>query len=122
MNIKYSPKLNYMKKTYKKSKVKPNIIERKTLLHIVNKFHTLFTESIFENKVDKQLAITVVGAIFKWATCEGNHGLKRAKTMSNYYVRRVMGTPISDVPLSNQYRRLTDKALTLSTCTKSKIY
>jgi len=99
-----------------------NKIKRKTLLHIVTKLHALFTEVLPENKVDKKLAIKIVKATFRWSTCEGIPGLKRAKTMSNFLVRHLMGTPLEQVPLSNRYRRLAIKALTLSTCTLSKIY
>lgn len=97
-------------------------IKRKDLLHIVTKLHTLFAEVLPENRLDKQLAITVVGAIDRWFTCEGVHGLSRAKTMSNCFVRHVMGTPLEQVPLSNRYKRLIQKALLLCTCTRSKIY
>jgi hypothetical protein len=96
-------------------------IKRK-LLHIVTKLHVLFTEVLAEDSLDKKLSIKIVETFFRWSTCEGVHGLKRAKTMSNYLVRHLMGTPLEQVPLSNRYRRFANKALTLGTCTLSKIY
>merc|ERR1712113_814120 len=97
-------------------------IIRKELLHIVNKLHALFYHFDPENRENLNLAIEIVGAIERWCTCEGLHGLKRAKAMSNFFVRRLMGTPLESIPLSNQYRRLIVKALALCTSTQSKIY
>lgn len=93
-------------------------IKRKELLHIVTKLHELFTTSSSENREDLKLAIKIVESYFKWVTCEGLHGLKRAKTMSNCFVRHLMGVPI-EIPLSNQYKRLIQKAL--RDCEKSHL-
>jgi len=86
-------------------------IKRKELLHIVTKLYTLFTETHTRLSVDYKLTIEIVGAISRWHSCEGLHGLQRAKTMSNMFVRHLMGTPLEQVPLSNRYKRLVNKAL-----------
>lgn len=97
-------------------------IKRKALLHIVNKLYILFFTSSSENREDLKLAIKIVGAIERWHSCEGLHGLKRAKTMSNYFIRHLMGTPLESVPLSNRYKRLIEKALLRCGNTQSKVY
>lgn len=97
-------------------------IERKELLHTVTKLHTLFTTFKPLNSLDLDLSIKIVRAIDRWHSCEGLHGLKRAKTMSNAFVRHLMGTPLENVPLSNRYKRYTDKALLSCNCTVSKVY
>lgn len=97
-------------------------IKRKDLLHIVNKLHVLFYHSDPENREELDLAIKIVKAISRWHTCEGLHGLKRAKAMSNYFVRQLMGTPLESVPLSNRYKRLLNKALLKCGNTQSKVY
>lgn len=102
-------------------------IERKELLHIVTKLHSLFSASMLrpiigQHGMDLELAIKIVGAIDRWVTCEGGPGLKRAKTMSNVFIRHLMGTPLELIPLSNQYKRLIHKALLNCNNTSSKIY
>jgi hypothetical protein len=97
-------------------------IKRKNLLHIVNKLHALFYTSSSENREDLSLAIKIVGAFERWHTCEGLHGLKRAKAMTNYFVRQLMGTPLESIPLSNRYKRLIEKALLRCVNTRSKVY
>jgi hypothetical protein len=97
-------------------------LKRKELLHIATRLYTLFAKSIVKNDIDYQLTIKIVETFFRWHTCEGLHGLKRAKTMSNCFVRHLMGTPLVSVPLSNRYKRLIHKALLNCSCNKSRIY
>ena len=92
------------------------------LLHIVTKLHVLFIEVLPDDSLNKKLSIKIVDAMFRWSTCEGIPGLKRAKTMSNVLVRHLMGTPIEQVILSSKYKRFIECALSLCTCTRSKIY
>jgi hypothetical protein len=97
-------------------------IKRKELLHIVTKLHELFFTSSSENREDFELAIKVISAYEKWMTCEGLHGLKRAKVMSNFFIRQLMGAPVDQVPLSNRYKRLVQKALLRCNYHLSKVY
>lgn len=89
-------------------------IKRKELLHIVTSLHALFTASgLEESFLDLRLTIKVAKTIDRWVSCEGHHGLKRAKLLSNIAVRHFMGTPLDDYPLSNRYKRLIQKVLTI---------
>jgi len=86
-------------------------INRKKLVTLVTKFHKLFMLSGHFYDSDRMLAIKMVEILLRWITCEGHHGLKRYKTMSNIVTRQLMGTPLEQVPLSNQYKRLIQKVL-----------
>lgn len=98
-------------------------IKRKELLQIVTSLYKLFTASTLQEcNLDLKLAIKIASTFDTWVTCEGLSGLKRAKLCSNIAVRYLMGVPLDEAPLSNRYRRLISKALTLCTSTKSKIY
>lgn len=92
------------------------------MLHIVTKLHDLFAKLHAENSMDYKLTIKIAKIFYRWHSCEGLHGLQRSKTMSNAFVRHLMGTPLRDIPLSNQYKRLLRKALLNCTDTTSKVY
>jgi hypothetical protein len=99
-------------------------LKRKNLLHIVTKLHHLFTASGFVSKDNSDLRLTIMTtkALIRWVSCEGHHGLKRAKVMSNVLNRHLMGTPLINYPLSSTYRRLILKILQKCVNTNASIY
>lgn len=92
-------------------------------LHIVTKLHALFSSfHKLEGLLDYDLTMKIVHAMDRWVTCEGAPGLARAKMMSNVFNRRLMGSPVSEFPLSNRYKRLLNKAHARCTNRISSIY
>jgi hypothetical protein len=86
-------------------------LKRKQIVILVTKLFKIFSLSGHFDESDLKLAIKLAEVLLRWVTCEGHHGLKRYKAMSNLTTRHLMGVTYESIPLSNRYKRLIQRAL-----------